>query len=239
MFEIPPFQIKSWKMKMTYNPSKVAAAAAPVGVPPVVVSLPVVSPPVVSPVVSPVVVVPPAIAANNARAKEVQTAAVQGAAVHSVGGVARGSGKQAAAVQDVASLVAKQPVAAAIATASLPLSRQLPQQQQQQQQQQAVVRDPTIVAIHSSTIDGTRVPPHVKHARQGLTRQKGKSLLGVELGFLSGMVFGLSMAVLCFLCWQGTKTGSGDRKRGSGGGARVSTGSSRSPSSGTPFRKSH
>ena len=179
--------------------------------------------------------VPPAIAANNARAKEVQTAAVQGAAVHSVGGVARGSGEQAAAVQDVAS-VAQQPVTAAKATASLPLSRQLPQQQQQQQ---AVVRDPTIVAIHSSTIDGSRVPPHVKHARHGLTRQKGKSLLGVELGFLSGMVFGLSMAVLCFLCWHGTKTGSGDRKRGSGGGARVFTGSSRSPSSGTPFRKSH
>ena len=222
-FQIPPFQIKSYKMNVIYNPSSPAAEGA----------------------------TPVAVAASEAKASavvatkdvpvvvtEAQKAAVADAVNHQVGGVARGTGKTAA--------VPIQPVK----TGQLPVP---PVPPPIQTGQPPVVRRGTANSAHtanaahtvlttdqiaeaaipkSSTIDGTHVPHRVKHAVYGLTRQSGKSVLGIELGFLGGVIFGLSMAVLCFLCWQmggnASKTSGSTSKNGSS--ARVS--SQRTPNSG-------
>ena len=215
-FQIPPFQIKSYKMNVIYNPSSPAAEGA---TPVVVAASEAKASAVVATKDVPVVVT------------EAQKAAVADAVNHQVGGVARGTGKTATApIQPVPT------VPPPIQTGQPPVVRRGTANAANTANTAHTVLTTDQIAEaaipKSSTIDGTHVPHRVKHAVYGLTRQSGKSVLGIELGFLGGVIFGLSMAVLCFLCWQmggnASKTSGSTSKNGNS--ARVS--SQRTPNSG-------
>ena len=234
MFETPPFQIKSYKMILKYNPNGIVQQAVAN------------SAAAKSNIIDPTVVI-----------TEAQKAAVADAANHQVGGVARGS-EEASAAAAVSSSVAVKPTVPTKPTPLLPLLPLLPlptQTQTQTQTQNAAVRrsvanvavaNADLIIPQSATVDGIQVPHRVKHATYGMTRQSGKSILGVELGFLGGVIFGLSMAVLCFLCWQAGQTKTNNSKssksskssKGSSKSSRSRSNASQRPDTGTPFRKS-
>ena len=85
----------------------------------------------------------------------------------------------------------------------------------------------------SVSVDGSTVPIRIRDAHAWMKGRHTHSLVSIELGFVGGTLFGVSLMIMAMLCWSFCRKGSSE--------SRPKSRRKREPrrDTGTPFRKSH
>jgi hypothetical protein len=153
---------------------------------------------------------------ESAKAQERLKSVAAAANAASVGGVGRGDAEN---------------VAAGAAAANIPV-------QQARILQEGVTNAADVASTTltqrptSVSVDGSTVPTRVRDAHAWSRGRHKHNIVSIELGFVGGTFFGVSLVIIAMLCWGFCRTKSsrsGEPRRGRRSGRDT----------GTPFRKSH